>query len=231
MKRSELLQKIKTKVKSFEYTDFDEINFRLMKDENGNLIGDSMLVSTRDKHPWIIPADYGVGIKIKQDEKEYISTKYKSNNNYKRCNIEVTDFSFMGNHHCYGKVTVENTKWINTETGSSLFTSVLDRLYPEATSNLQWDVCRMLFEEDITNGKGDWTEYEAHYPTERFESFDELLMVSIYTIVARIQGPIKIQNSSYICEESDKNILVTIDENENVTLRSDIKKLIFKKNN
>ncbi len=228
MKRSELLQKIKTKVKSFEYTDFDEIKFRLMKDEHGNLIGDSMLVSARDKHPWIIPVDYGVGIKIKQGEKEYISTKYRPNNIYKRCNIEVTDFRFFGNNHCYGKVTVDNTTWVNTETGTSMYTSVLDKLYPEATSCLHWNVCRMLFEEDITNGKGDWTEYEAHYPTERFESFDELLMVAIYTIIVRIQGPVKIQQSSYCYDEPDKNLLVIIDENENVTLRSDIKKMIFK---
>lgn len=228
MKRSELLQKIKTKVKSFKYTDFDEIKFRLMKDEHGNLIGDSMLVSARDKHPWIIPTDYGVGIKIKQDEKEYISTKYNPTNNYKRCNIEVTDFRFSGNHHCYGKVTVDNTTWVNTETGTSMYSSGLDKLYPEATSCLHWNICRMLFEEDIINGKGDWTEYEAHYPTERFESFDELLMVAIYTILVRIQGPVKIQQSSYCCDEPDKNLLVRIDENENVTLRSDIKKMIFK---
>jgi hypothetical protein len=56
-----------------------------------------------------------------------------------------------------------------------------------------------------------------------------LLLTSIYTILVRIEGPLKIQNDALYVVVPDKDILVTIDKDDNVVLRKDIAKLIKKK--
>lgn len=228
MKRSELIQILKSKLKSFKYTDFDAIKFILLTDEEDKLIGDSMLISTTEKHPWKIPVNYGLGIETEYDGQKYISTKYKDDTNFKMCSISITDYRFCGNNHSYGEVSVENVKWMNKENRRNLISSELSRQYTQATSTIKWNVCRMLFEDDIKNGKGDWSDYEPYCPTERFDSYDELLLTSIYTIIARVEGPLKIKNKSSCIVVSDDDMLITIDNEDNVKLRNDIAKLIDK---
>lgn len=76
--------------------------------------------------------------------------------------------------------------------------------------------------------KGDWSDYEPYCPTERFDSYDELLLTSIYTIIARVEGPLKIKNKSSYIVVSEDDMLITIDNEDNVKLRNDIAKLIDK---
>ena len=92
MKRNELIQVLKSKLKSLRYTDFDDIKYLLMKDEEGKIINDSILVSTTENHPWKIHADYGLGIETKYDGQKYISVKYKDNTISKMCSISIMDF-------------------------------------------------------------------------------------------------------------------------------------------
>ena len=137
-------------------------------------------------------------------------------------------FATYGNYHCYGEVSVEHSVWENVKTGAHTLSTELDKKFPDVEHTIRWNIDRVLFEDDITNGKGDWHGYEANETTERFDSYDELLLTAIYTILVRIEGPLKIKNDVLYVVVPDKDMLVTIDKDDNVILRSDIKKMIFK---
>ena len=225
MKRIELIEILKNKIKTLKCADFDELKDDLLTDEEGNPIPDSILVSETKIRPWKISENYGIGIETEYCGEQLISKKYKDNG-FKMCGISITDFRAYGNYHCYGEVSVEHAIWENIKTGSHMSSTGLDQKFPQVEHTIRWNVNRVLFEDDIVNGKGDWQGYEANNTTERFDSYNELLLTSIYTILVRIEGPLKIKNAVLYVVIPDKDMLVTIDKDDNVILRSDIDKLI-----
>ena len=227
MKRIELIEILKNKIKTLKCADFEELKDDLLIDEERNPIPDSILVSETKIRPWKISENYGVGIEAEYRGEKYISKK-DDDEGFKRCGISITDFSAYGNYHCYAEINVKHASWKNIETGSNLLSTVLSDKFPEVEYIISWNANRVLFEDDLTNGKGDWHGYEANQTTERFDSYDELLLTSIYTILVRIEGPLKIQNSVLYHVIPDKDMLVTIDKDDNVTLRKDIAKIINK---
>lgn len=227
MKRIELIEILKDKIKTLKCADFEELKDDLLTDEEGNPINDSILVSETKIRPWKISDSYGIGIETEYYGEKLISKK-DTENGFKMCGISITDFSAYGNYHCYAEVNVEHAIWQNVKTGSNLISSDLSDRFPEVEHTIRWNVNRLLFETDIANGKGDWHGYEANHTTERFDSYDELLLTSIYTILVRIEGPLKIQNDALYVVFPDKDMLVTIDKDDNVVLRKDIAKLIKK---
>lgn len=227
MKRTELIEILKSKIKTLNCADFDELKDDLLTDEKGNPIPDSILVSETKIRPWKISENYGIGIEAEYRGEKLISKKDKDNG-FKICGISITDYRAYGNYHCYGEVSVEHSVWENVKTGAHTLSTELDQKFPEVEHTIRWNIDRVLFEDDITNGKGDWHGYEANETTERFDSYDELLLTAIYTILVRIEGPLKIQNDVLYAVVPDKDMLVTIDKDDNVTLRRDIAKLIKK---
>lgn len=225
MKRIELIEILKNKIKTLKCADFNELKDDLLNDEEGNPINDSILVSETKIRPWKISENYGVGIEAEYRGEKYISKK-DDDNIFKRCGISITDFSAYGNYHCYAEINVKHASWENIKTGLSLLSTELSDRFPEVEYIISWNANRVLFEDDIVNAKGDWHGYEANQTTERFDSYDELLLTSIYTILVRIEGPLKIQNAVLYHVISDKDMLVTIDKDDNVILRSDIAKII-----
>jgi hypothetical protein len=226
MKRIELIEILKNKIKTLKCGDFNEVKDILLNDEEGNPIPDSILVSESKIRPWKISENYGVGIETEYRGEKLISKK--DDNGFRLCGISITDFSAYGNVHYYGEVDVEHAIWENIKTGSRLVSTVLSDRFPEVEYIIVWWINRLLFEDDLVNGKGDWEGYEVNNTTERFDSYDELLLTSLYTIIVRIEGPLKIQNAMTHEVIPDKDMLVTIDKDDNVTLRSDIVKLINK---
>ena len=227
MKRIELIEILKNKIKTLKCADFEELKDDLLIDEEGNPIPDSILVSETEIRPWKISENYGVGIEAEYRGEKYISKK-DTENGFKMCGISITDFSAYGNYHCYAEINVKHASWKNIKTGSNLLSTELSDRFPEVEYIISWNANRVLFENDLVNGKGDWHGYEANQTTERFDSYDELLLTSIYTILVRIEGPLKIQNSVLYHVIPDKDMLVTIDKDDNVTLRKDIDKIIKK---
>ena len=225
MKRIELIEILKNKIKTLKCADFNELKDDLLNDEEGNPINDSILVSETKIRPWKISENYGVGIEAEYRGEKYISKK-DDDNIFKRCGISITDFSAYGNYHCYAEINVKHASWKNIKTGLSILSTELSDRFPEVEYIISWNANRVLFEDDIVNSKGDWHGYEANQTTERFDSYDELLLTSIYTILVRIEGPLKIQNAVLYHVISDKDMLVTIDKDDNVILRSDIAKII-----
>lgn len=227
MKRIELIEILKNKIKTLKCADFSKLEDILLNDEVGNPIPDSILVSETKIRPWKISENYGVGIETEYKGEKYISQK-SNDDGFRMCGISITDFKAYGNTHCYAEINVKNTVWENIKTKTKLLSTALSNKSPEVEYIISWNANRVLFEDDITNGKGDWHGYEANHTTERFDSYDELLLTSIYTILVRIEGPLKIQNDMlYVCI-SDDDMLVIIDADDNVILRSDIDKLINK---
>jgi hypothetical protein len=227
MKRTELIEILRSKIKTLKCADFNEVKDDLLNDEEGNPINDSILVSETKIRPWKIAENYGIGIETEYWGQKIISKK-DDKDGFKKCAISITDYKAYGNYHCYGEVSVNHATWENIKTGSHTLSTELDRRFPEVEHTISWNVDRLLFEDDIVNGKGDWHGYEANETTERFDSYDELLLTAIYTILVRIEGPLKIQNDVLYVVVPDKDILVTVDKDDNVTLRSDIDKLINK---
>lgn len=227
MKRIELIEIIKSKIKTLKCADFNELKDDLQKDESGNPINDSILVSETKIRPWKISENYGIGIETEYTGEKYIS-KTDRKKGFKMCGISITDFRAYGNYHCYGEVSVDHAVWENVETGSHTLSTELSARFPEVEHTIVWNASRLLFENDIVNGKGDWHGYEVNETTERFDSYDELLLTAIYTILVRIEGPLKIKNDALYVVVPDKDMLVIIDKDDNVTLRSDINKLINK---
>ena len=228
MLRIDLIEKLQSKIKSLEFNDLESISWMLMND-GIDLIKDSLLVSPnyKDKHPWFIKNDYGQGIEIEYDGTIYISDKYNPTYHYKRCGLNIMDYKYYGNTHCYCTVHVENVSWREKDNpGRTIMNTKLNEKFPQTTTSLTWNVRRMLFEDDIQNGKGDWEGYEPGLPTERFESVTDLILTSIYTIITRIEGPIRIQSSPLSCFEKKLDLLVIIDENDNVVLRNDIENIL-----
>lgn len=227
MKRIELIEILKNKIKTLKCADFNELKDDLLTDEEGNPIPDSILVSETKIRPWKISDNYGIDIETEHRGEKYISKK-DDDEGFKKCAISITDFSAYGNYHCYAEINVKHASWKNIETGSNLLSTVLSDKFPEVEYIISWNANRVLFEDDLVNGKGDWHGYEANQTTERFDSYDELLLTSIYTIISRIEGPLKIQNDALYVVVPDKDILVTIDKDDNITLRRDIANLINK---
>lgn len=227
MKRTELIEILKNKIKTLKCTDFDEFKAVLAKDEAGNPINDSILVSEMKTRPWKISETYGIGIETEYRGEKYISKK-DDEDGFKKCGISITDYKAYGNYHCYGEVSVSHADWVNIENGSKTISTELENRFPQVEHTIRWNVNRVLFEEDIVNSKGDWHGYKANETTERFDSYDELLLTSIYTILVRIEGPLKIQNDMLYVVVSDEDMLVTVDKDDNVVLRSDINYLINK---
>lgn len=227
MKRNELIEILKSKIKTLNCADFNELKDDLLNDEEGNPINDSILVSESKIRPWKISENYGVGIETEHRGEKLISKK-DHDNGFKLCGISITDFSAYGNNHCYGEVNIKHAVWENVKTGTHTLSTVLSDRFPEVEYIISWNVNRILFEDDVINGKGDWHGYEANETTERFESYDELLLTAIYTIISRIEGPLKIKNTELYEVVSDNYMLVIIDKDDNVILRSDIANLIDK---
>lgn len=227
MKRNELIEILKSKIKTLNCADFNELKDNLLNDEEGNPIPDSILVSETKIRPWKISENYGVGIEAEYQGEKYISQK-ANDDDFKMCGISITDFSTYGNNHCYGEVNVNHTIWENAKTGIRLLSTALEHRFPEVEYIISWNVNRILFEDDVINGKGDWRGYKINDTTERFESYDELLLTAIYTIISRIEGPLKIKNTELYEVVSDNYMLVIIDKDDNVILRSDIANLIDK---
>mgnify|MGYP002512631910 CR=1 FL=1 len=73
MKRIELIEILKNKIKTLSCADFNELKDDLQKDEEGNPISDSILVSETKIRPWKISENYGVGIETEYRGKNYIS--------------------------------------------------------------------------------------------------------------------------------------------------------------
>jgi len=227
MKRNDLIEILKNKIKTLKCADFNELKDDLLTDEEVNPIPDSILVSETKIRSWKISDSYGIGIEAEYRGEKLISEK-DDDNGFKMCGISITDFKAYGNYHCYAEINVKHASWKNIKTGSSILSTELSDRFPEVEYIISWNANRVLFEDDITNGKGDWHGYEANQTTERFDSYDELLLTSIYTILVRIEGPLKIQNSVLYHVIPDKDMLVTIDKDDNVTLRRDIANLINK---
>ena len=78
------------------------------------------------------------------------------------------------------------------------------------------------------NVKGDWEGFEPGYQCPRFESVTELLLHAMYTVLDRVEGPLVFYvGASYIIPNK-KDMLLVVDENDNVKLRSDIKNILGK---
>ena len=227
MKRTELIEILKNKIKTLKCADFNEFKDILLDDEAGNPIPDSILVSEHKKRPWKISEKYGVGIATEHKKEIYISQK-DDDDGFRMCGILITDFKAYGNTHCYAEINVKHVLWENIKTKSRLLSTVLSDRFPEVEYIISWNVCRVLFEDDIINGKGDWHGYEINATTERFDSYDELLLTAIYTILVRIEGSLKIKNTELYEVVDDEYMLVIVDKDDNVILRSDIDKLINK---
>ena len=72
----------------------------------------------------------------------------------------------------------------------------------------------------------DWEGFEPGYQCPRFESVTELLLHAMYTVLDRVEGPLVFYvGASYIIPNK-KDILLVVDENDNVKLRSDIKNIL-----
>ena len=168
MKRTELIEILKSKIKTLNCADFDELKDDLLTDEEGNPIHDSILVSETKIRPWKISENYGVGIEGEYRGEKYISKK-DDDEGFKRCGISITDFSAYGNYHCYAEINVKHASWKNIKTGSNLLSTELSDRFPEVEYIISWNANRVLFEDDLTNGKGDWHGYEANETTERFD--------------------------------------------------------------
>lgn len=227
MKRKTILKRLQSKIKSFSQVT-SEHEYFMMKNEDGSYIKESILFRNDNKTPYKIPKDYGQGIKVEYDGKMVTSIKYNPTKQYKKCNIELTDFRYYGNYHCYGKVYVEGCTWNIDGTTTNMTSSELSKNYPEARHNISWDIYKILTESDIVEGKGDWEGYESGYQCSRFESVTELILSAVYTVLDRVEGPLIFYvGASYIVPDK-KDILLVVDENDDVKLRSDIKNILSK---
>lgn len=227
MKRKTVLKRLHSKIKSFSQIT-PEHEYHMMKNEDGSCIKESILFTNIDKTPYKIPKDYGQGIKVDYDGKMMTSIKSNSDKPYKKCNIELTDYKNYGNYHCYGKVYVEGCDWNIDGTTTKMSSSDLSEKYPEARHNISWDIYKILTESDIVDGKGDWEGYEPGYQCPRFESVTELLLHAMYTVLDRVEGPLVFYvGASYIIPNK-KDMLLVVDENDNVKLRSDIENILSK---
>lgn len=227
MKRKTVLKRLYPKIKSFSQVTSEHECF-MMKNEDGSYIKESILFRNDDKTPYKISKDYGRGINIEYDGKMVTSIKYNPTKQYKKCNVELTDFKYYGNYHCYGKVYVEGCTWNIDGTTTNMTSSELSKNYPEARHSISWDIYKILTESDIVEGKGDWEGYESGHQCSRFESVTELILSAVYTILDRVEGPLIFYvGASYVLPDK-KDLLFVVDENDNVKLRSDLKNILSK---
>lgn len=227
MKRKTVLKRLYPKIKSFSQVTSEHECF-MMKNEDGSYIKESILFRNDDKALYKIPKDYGQGIKIEYDGKMVTSIKYNPTRQYKKCNVELTDFKCYGNYHCYGKVYVEGCTWNIDGTTTNLTSSVLSKNYPEARHSISWDIYKILTESDIVEGKGDWEGYESGHQCARFESVTELILAAVYTVLDRVEGPLIFYVGASYTLPDKKDLLFVVDENDNVKLRSDLKNILSK---
>ena len=229
MKRNDLINCIKKSIPSLNNIHLlDEYYLnKLKKDVNNNPIIDSVLCEDECDLPWIIPVNYNEG--IVDEELNLISEKkpnlYKMN---RVVNLNITDFKYYGNKHCYGSLSISGLSWKKSN-GSSILSSDLNKNYPTVRYNYNFDLRKILTEDDINEDGANWDGYEAGVPTQRFSYIRELMLTAVYIALCRVEGAFIMFNGNPCCVYKRSEALIIVDENDNVIIGNNEFKEILNK--
>jgi hypothetical protein len=141
--------------------------------------------------PDVIPIDFGVGIKFKDDKGVEYTTAPRSDHQYINCRI--TSFRGMspGAIHYYGKIRISDPSLIYIEDGKQRKCSIggyFDRHKPNEAKGIEIDVVRKLTQKEIDEEPQRWERYDAGDETNCWENEEELIDVIKKIIKHRFKG-------------------------------------------
>ena len=136
--------------------------------------------------------------------------------------LQVLDFGYYGNTHKYGQLKIAGLYWYDDERFVKVYACELNDIEPRVQSIWDVDLLRIVAEGEM--GGGECPPGEA---TERFVYLDELFATSAYVTLLRIQGPCVLDNaSSFATVRTEKDILLRVAENDEVTFGPKLKKVL-----
>ena len=174
--------------------------------------------------PEVIPENFLEGTVADIDgEKFYVKRSYPSiERDYRRVYLEIMDFAMYGNTHKYGKLQIDGLSWSRIGPNSRTASFKLDDVEPRVKGIWDVDLLRIVAEGEM--GGGECPPGEA---TGRFVYLDELFATAAYVTLLRIQGPCVLDNaSSYATVRTEKDILLRVAENDEVTFGPKLKKVL-----
>ena len=118
-----------------------------------------------------------------------------------------------GNTHKYGKLQIEGLRWSRIGSNTATSWNKLGDVEPRVQGIWDVDLFRIVAEGEMSA-----EECPVGEATARFTYIDELVATAAYVTLIRIQGPCVLDNaSSYATERTDKDILLSVDKNDEVT--------------
>ena len=165
--------------------------------------------------PEMIPENFLEGTVADIDgEKFCVKRSYPSTErDYRRVYLEITDFAMYGNTHKYGKLQIDGLRWSRIGNNTATSWNKLDDVEPRVQSIWDVDLFRIVAEGEMSA-----EECPVGEATARFTYVDELVATAAYVTLIRIQGPCVLDNaSSYATVRTDKDILLSVDKNDEVT--------------
>lgn len=163
--------------------------------------------------PVQIPRDFLVGAKATVDGDLYVLE------NKRECgrvlSLDITDFGYFGNTHKYGELFIDGVKWICKEKETIRMCRALDEVEPRAAYTWKVNICKIIRPED---GFFEADGYESGERTKRFTQLSELYGMAAYVALFRVLGPFELYEGSHCCVHKKKDLILSVDENDNITI-------------
>lgn len=209
MKRKTILKRLEKNLPSFA---LEFIRWGEKKDKSKDLSW--LFEDDYDSNlPVQIPRDFLVGAKATVDGNLYVLE------NKRECcrvlSLEITDFAFYGNTHKYGELFIDGVEWRCKEKGSIRMGGDLDKVEPRAQYSWKVNLCKIIRPED---GFFEADGYESGERTQRFTQLSELYGMAAYVALFRVLGPFELYEGSHCCVHKKKDLILSVDENDNVTI-------------
>lgn len=223
IKRSDLIEQLRSKIPSLNYE--GKIEAYLEVDEDGNEIKDSVIFQKDTKEDWIITPHYMEGITTNLDGQELISVKKVNPYNKRCCYIEIMDFAAYGNTHCYGDLKIDGLEWKYIDKDCTIYSFELTDKYPKIDNSYRGKITKIFKKDNINDREYGWDTYEDGMLTQRFHSVTELIFSAMYITLTRVQGPLIFFNGLSCCLYKVSDAIMSVDENDIVTLNDSYKHL------
>ena len=174
--------------------------------------------------PEVIPENFLEGTVAEINGEQFcVKRSYLScERDYRRVYLAITDFAMYGNTHKYGKLKIAGLEWSRIGSNSTTLWNKLDDVEPRVQGIWDVDLFRIVAEGEMRA-----EECPVGEATARFAYIDELVATAAYVTLIRIQGPCVLDNASSIATvRTEKDILLRVAENDEVTFGPKLKKVL-----
>lgn len=186
---------------------------------------DTSWLYASDRNPGLpdrIPADFLEGRELDIKGKHYVSRAIERHRKEegRMIKLEVIDFAFYGNRHKYGSLYIDGLEWYNADSGCTASGTAFHEADPLVDYYWKVELYKIIRKED---GFFEEPGYETGQRTQRFTTMGELYATAAYVSLFRVLGPFSLYEGSYCTVPRKKDLILSVDAEDNVTIGSAIR--------